>query len=141
MKAGELCTRRTITADPGESVVDAARRMTKEDVGDLIVVEDIGGKVHPVGIVTDRDLVTGALSLGDTRTLSLDVRDVMQADLITAFEDEPIEAVLAKLKRRHVRRIPIVDREGGLQGVLTLDDIVEWIREQIDDASAALAPA
>jgi len=141
MKAGELCTRRTITADPGESVVDAARRMTKEDVGDLIVVEDIGGKVHPVGIVTDRDLVTGALSLGDTRTLSLDVRDVMQADLITAFEDEPIEAVLAKLKRRHVRRIPIVDREGVLQGVLTLDDIVEWIREQIDDASAALAPA
>ena len=116
MKAGELCTRRTITADPGESVVDAARRMTKEDVGDLIVVEDIGGKVHPVGIVTDRDLVTGALSLGDTRTLSLDVRDVMQADLITAFEDEPIEAVLAKLKRRHVRRDPDRRSRGGAAG-------------------------
>src|SRR5262245_14858426 len=131
MHAGELCTRRTVTADPEESVVDAARRMTKEDVGDLIVVQDVGGKTHPIGIVTDRDL-TSALSLGDSRAFSLRVRDVMEADLITAFDDEPVEAVLTKLKRRHVRRIPIVDRQGVLQGVLTLDDIVEWIGEQID---------
>jgi CBS domain-containing protein len=140
MKAGELCTRRTVTADPDESVVEAARRMTHEDVGDLVVVENIGGKVHPIGIVTDRDLVTGALSLGDSRALSMQVRDVMQSDLITAWDDEPVEAALAKLKRRHIRRIPIVDHEGVLQGVLTLDDIVEWIREQIDDATAVIAP-
>jgi len=140
MKTGELCTRRTVTAEPDESVVEAARRMTKEDVGDLVVVEDIGGKVHPIGIVTDRDLVTGALSLGDNRMLSLRVRDVMQSDLITTLDDEPVEAALAKLKGRHIRRIPVVDRQGVLQGVLTLDDIVEWIREQIDDATAVLAP-
>jgi CBS domain-containing protein len=141
MKAGELCTRRTITAEPDETVIDAARRMTAEDVGDLIVVENIGGRVHPIGIVTDRDLVTRALSLGDSILLTLQVRDVMQSEVITSYEDELVEAVLAKLKRHKVRRMPIVDREGVLQGVLTLDDIVEWIREQIDDASAVIAPA
>ena len=140
MKAGELCTRRTITADPDESVVEAARRMTKEDVGDLIVVENIGGKAHPIGIVTDRDLVTGALSIGNAEALSLQVRDVMESELLVAVEDELVESVLAKLKRRHVRRIPIVDHEGVLQGVLTIDDVLEWIREQIDDASAVIAP-
>jgi CBS domain-containing protein len=140
MKAGELCTRRTVTADPDETVVDAARRMTSEDVGDLIVVEQVAGRVHPIGIITDRDLVTRALSLGDSRTLSLRVRDVMQSDLVTALDDEPVEAVLSKLKRRHVRRMPIVDRDGALQGVLSLDDIVGWIREQIDDASAVIEP-
>src|SRR5262249_52753717 len=103
-------------------------------------VLDVGGKTHPIGIVTDRDLVTNALSLGDSRAFSLRVCDVMEADLITAFDDEPVEAVLTKLKRRHVRRIPIVDRQGVLQGVLTLDDIVEWIGQQIDDATAVLAP-
>jgi CBS domain-containing protein len=141
MKAGELCTRRTITAEPEESVVDAARRMMKENVGDLVVVQNIGGKVRPIGIVTDRDLVTGALALGDERAFRLEVRDVMQPELITSFDDEPVETVLASLKRHQIRRMPIVDRQGVLQGVLTLDDIVEWIREQIDDASAVLQSA
>jgi CBS domain-containing protein len=141
MKAGELCTRRTVIADPDESVTEAARRMTKEHVGDLIVVENIGGKVHPIGIVTDRDLVTRVLALGDAHMLSLQVRDVMQSEIITSFDDDLVESVLAKLKRHKIRRMPIVDRQGVLQGVLTLDDIVEWIREQIDDASAVVAPA
>jgi CBS domain-containing protein len=141
MKAGELCTRVTITADPDESVVDAARRMAKENVGDLVVVEDIAGSVHPIGIVTDRDLVTGALALGDERALARKLREVMQHEIVTAFDDEPVEAVLAKLKRHQIRRMPIVDREGVLQGVLTLDDIVDWIREQMDDASAVLHAA
>lgn len=141
MKAGELCTRRTITADPDESVVEAARRMAHENVGDLVVVQHIGGKVHPIGIVTDRDLVIGSLAIGDAQALELRVQDVMQQQLVTSLDDEPVEAVLAKLKRHQIRRMPIVDREGVLQGVLTLDDIVEWIREQIDDASAVLQAA
>lgn len=141
MKAGELCTRRTITANPDESVVEAARRMAHENVGDLVVVQHIGGKVHPIGIVTDRDLVIGSLAIGDAQALELRVQDVMQQQLVTSLDDEPVEAVLAKLKRHQIRRMPIVDREGVLQGVLTLDDIVEWIREQIDDASAVLQAA
>lgn len=141
MMAGELCTRRTVTADPDESVVDGARRMKEEHVGDLVVVEDVGGKAHPIGIVTDRDLVIRALAIGDERAFSVRIRDVMQDELVTSFDDEPVETVLAKLKRHQIRRMPIVDRQGVLQGVLSLDDIVGWIREQIDDASTVLQSA
>jgi CBS domain-containing protein len=135
MTAGELCIRRVITAEPTETVVDAARRMIDENVGDLIVVEMIGDKVHPIGILTDRDLVGGALARGTPEALQIRVRDVMQADVVTAYENEGADQVLAKLQRYKIRRLPIVDHTGALQGILTLDDMLTWIREQIDHAA------
>lgn len=135
MNAGELCIRRVVTADPDEPVVDIARRMRDEHVGDLVVVEQIGDKVHPIGIVTDRDLVTRALAAG-TDGLVLRVRDVMHGGPITATEHDDIETVLATLRRHGIRRIPIVDHEGALQGILTFDDVVAWIGEQVERATA-----
>lgn len=135
MTAGELCIRRVVTADPEESVVDAAQRMRDEQVGDLVVVEKIGGSAHPIGILTDRDLVTRALAIG-APGLALQVSDVMVGNPITATEEDHVETVLAKLERHAIRRIPIVDGTGALQGILTLDDVVAWIGEQIERASA-----
>lgn len=135
MNAGELCIRRVVTADADESVVDAAKRMRDEHVGDLVVVEQIGGKVHPIGLVTDRDLVTRSLAEG-APGLALSVGDVMIGAPVTATEDDHVETVLAKLERHGIRRIPIVDRAGALQGILTFDDVVSWIGEQIERATA-----
>ena len=135
MNAGELCVRRVVTADPGESVVDAAKRMRDEHVGDLVVVERIGGKVHPIGLVTDRDLVTRSLAQGASG-LDLRVSDVMVGGPVTATEDDHVETVLAKLKRHGIRRIPIVDHTGALQGIVTFDDVVTWIGEQLERATA-----
>jgi len=135
MTAGELCIRRTITGDPDETVVDAARRMIRENVGDLVIVEHVGGRVHPIGIVTDRDLVSGALARGTPDALHICLRDVMQRDLVTAYDDEPVERVLETLEKHKIRRLPIVDRAGGLQGILTLDDLVAWLREELDRAA------
>lgn len=137
MTAGELCIRRVITADRDETVVDAARRLTDENVGDLVVVEQIADGVRPIGIVTDRDLVASALASGTPEALALHVEDVM-SELVTAYDDEPVETVLAVLRTRKIRRLPIVDRSGALQGILTLDDMVAWIREQLDDAAAVI---
>lgn len=134
MTAGELCIRRVITADRDETVVDAARRLAEENVGDLVVVED-GDR--PIGIVTDRDLVASALACGTPESLALRVGEVM-SDLVTAYDDEPVETVLAVLRTRKIRRLPIIDRSGALQGILTLDDMVGWIREQLDDAAAVI---
>lgn len=138
MMTGELSIRRVITAEADESVVEAARRMAEENVGDLVVVEQISGKAHPIGILTDRDLVTGALSRGTAAALELRVRDVMQPELVTAYDDEHVEVVLDKLRRHTIRRLPIIDRSGALQGILTLDDVVAWIRDQLDLAMAVV---
>ncbi len=137
MTAGELCIRRVVTASRDETVVDVARRMTEENVGDLVVVERTGDRAHPIGIVTDRDLVIGALARGTSEALALRVGDVM-SELVTAYDDEPIERVFGKLRTYKIRRLPVVDRTGALQGILTLDDLVAWIREQLDDAATVI---
>ena len=137
MTAGELCIRRVITADLDESVIDAARRMAQENVGDLVVVEIVGERVAPIGMLTDRDLVVGALARGAPLALELRVRDVM-SETVTAYADEDVSGVLATMQRHKIRRMPIIDREGSLQGILTLDDVVSWIREQLDRAAAVI---
>jgi len=136
MKAGELCTRTVVTATADESVIDAARRMTEHDVGALVVVELAGGLARPIGIVTDRDLVTRALIRGEP--IAGVVGDVMDTELVTAGENDDVDAVLAKLRQRAVRRVPIVDPRGALLGILTLDDIVEWLSEELRDAATLI---
>ena len=139
MKAGELCIRDVATADPDELVVDAARRMAGFDVGDLIVVDGCSGsEPRPIGIVTDRDLVVEVLAHPERTAGSTRVADVMHGELVTANEDDDVEVIAEKMRTHGIRRIPIVDRLGGLQGVLSVDDIVGWIREQLHTATRLL---
>lgn len=139
MTAGELCVRDVVTASPGESVIDAARRMTALHAGDVVVVAGAsdGGLPHPIGMVTDRDLVVRVLAEGrDPATTSLD--EVMQHELVLAREDDTVEHVLEQMREHAIRRVPIVDRAGGLQGVLSLDDLVGWMRDQLQAATILL---
>jgi CBS domain-containing protein len=138
MKAGELCIRQVVTAQAGESIHDAARRMAEYDVGDLIVVEELGGEVRPIGVITDRDIVTRAVARGNVRLQELRLADVMRPSLLTAREDDDVDAVLAKLKRHAIRRIPVVDEKNRLQGILSIDDLLGWIGAQLNDANTLL---
>ena len=132
MRAGELCIRTVVTAFPDESVVDAARRMADYQVGDLVVVDAPGdGSAHPIGIVTDRDLVVRVLTRTDCVPSQTKVTEVMRKDVVTATEDDDVEHVLASLRRHNVRRMPVVDRRGVLQGIITVDDIVGWMSDQL----------
>jgi CBS domain-containing protein len=133
MKAGELCSRTVVTANRDESVIDVARRMAEHDVGSVVVVDEAA---RPIGVVTDRDLVTRALARGEP--IAGVVEDVMDAGLVTAREDDEVDTVLAKLRHRAVRRVPIIGAEGCLIGILTLDDIIGWISEELRDAAVLI---
>ncbi|HEU4733209.1 MAG TPA: CBS domain-containing protein [Kofleriaceae bacterium] len=139
MRAGELCVRNVATATANESVVDAARRMAELHVGDLIVVDEpTQGLPTPIGIVTDRDLVVRVLTRTDRVPAVTKLADVMQREVITASEDDDVEAVVVKMRDHAIRRIPIVDRRGGLQGMLSVDDVLGWMRDQIQAATKLL---
>jgi len=139
MKAGELCIREVATATAGETVVEAAQRMAELRTGDLIVVEHRPGELpRALGIVTDRDLVVRVLARPDRVPATTTIADVMRSGLVTANEDEDVERILVRMRDHAIRRIPIVDRRGGLRGILSLDDILRWMREQIEIASKLL---
>lgn len=119
-----------MTAVPDESVVCAAQRMRDEHVGDVVVLED----GRPIGIVTDRDLVVRVLA-AERDADSLRVRDVMTRALATVAEDSDVFEVLDEMHRTGARRMPVVDGEGALVGLLALDDIVSWLARQMSVVS------
>jgi len=136
MHAGELCVRDVVTAREDESVTEAARRMSDYHVGDLIVVaEQPHGLPRPIGIVTDRDLVVQVMARPERSPASTTIADVMRRELVVATEDDDIEYVVAKMRAHTIRRIPIVDAQGGLQGVLSIDDVLGWMRDQLAAAT------
>jgi len=139
MRAGELCVRDVVTARADESVTDAARRMSQLHVGDLIVVSDQPGALpRPVGIVTDRDLVVQVLARPERVPATTTIADVMGRELVIASEDDDVEGVVAKMREHAIRRIPVVDRHGGLQGILSIDDVLGWMRDQLETATKLL---
>jgi CBS domain-containing protein len=139
MTVGEICTRDVVVAPKTETITHAARRMRTSHVGDLVVIENRNGLHFPVGIVTDRDIVISVVAGDPEHIMYLLVSDVMSDDLITAREHENIETALKRMKERGVRRLPVVDADGVLAGILTLDDVLEYLGEQHSDLVALVA--
>lgn len=131
MNIGELCNRTVVITCPEATVREAAQLMRRHHVGDLVVVEpQADGSNEPVGIVTDRDLVIEAMATGADQD-ALPVSSVMTAELVTSrAEDDPAD-VLARMRSFGVRRMPIVDSAGALVGIMTYDDFIDWLAEEL----------
>jgi CBS domain-containing protein len=112
--------------------------MREYHVGDLIVVEASDGTNEPVGIVTDRDLVLEVLADNTTVASSMRVSAVMTCELVTAHEEDDVSAILRKMRRSGVRRMPVVNSQGGLEGVLTYDDLLDWFVEELEGLVAVV---
>ena len=133
MTAGELCNRTVYIIHPDESVLEAARLMKTHHVGCLVVVEERGDERVPVAMVTDRDLVVKGLAEAPGELATLRVAQVMSDGLITACENERMYDVRKKMRSRGVRRIPVVDAQDRLQGIIAFDDLVDWMAQELAD--------
>ena len=120
------------TAPPTATVKDLATTMTDEDLGDLIIEED--GK--PVGVVTDRDVAIAVAHHDDLSAVT--AADIMTEDVVTIHEDATAVDLPAKMAEGHVRRIPVVDDDGNLTGIATLDDVVATVGEMLDDIATVI---
>ncbi len=139
MRALEILTRHVVLAQRTESLLEAIRKMRREHVGALVVVEERGGANVPVGMLTDRDIVVGVFAKDVSHVGSLDVGDVMSSDLVTATSDEDVGEVLRRMRSFGVRRVPVVDAAGRLEGVLSLDDVLAGLSEELAEAASLAA--
>ncbi len=131
MNIGELCNRETFIVLKDENIVEAAKLMRHYHVGDLIVVTKSEESNIPVGIITDRDIVMEVVAnSADPKTVK--VSEIMNQELVTAREDEGIHESIERMRMYGIRRLPIVDKEGCLAGILSVDDILEFLGEEID---------
>ena len=117
MKVSEAMTRDVTVASPSQSICEAARLMAECDAGAL----PVGEKDRLVGIITDRDIAIRAVA----RHLSPDtpVREVMSKEVLYCFEDENIEDVAANMGEQQIRRLPVLNRDKRLVGIVSLGDL------------------
>lgn len=140
LSAGDLCTRSTVVALGSLHISEAAQRMREHHVGCLVVVEEREAGRVPVGLLTDRDIVTAVLA-NQLEPRALCVEDVMSGNPVTAAESDSVLDVLAAMRRAGVRRVPVVNGLGVLQGLLSFDDVLEIVAEQIQALVQVLASA
>jgi CBS domain-containing protein len=126
MSIERICQREVDEAKLGESVQAVAERMRQRTVGCLVIVDE---DRHPMGIVTDRDLVLRVLAEGkDPYTTRIE--SAMTCDLKTIPIDGGIEQALRIMRGGSFRRVPVVDHEGKLAGLVTLDDVLMLLAEE-----------
>lgn len=134
MPVGEICTREVAVMRRDETVMEAAKLMRQHHVGSILVVEDRNGVQIPLGIVTDRDLVVEIMAPElDHRVIT--VGDIMTQELFTVKDSVDTFEAIQYMRSKTVRRLPVVDEAGGLVGILTLDDVLELLAEEMLDLS------
>jgi CBS domain-containing protein len=126
MKLNELVeNQKLVTADPNDTIASVTSAMQKHNVGSVIVVED----QRPVGIATDRDL---AMAMGARGYLPKSpIQGVMNKTVRTIGGDTDMLTAVTYLKHYEVRRLPIVDREGRLIGIVSMDDLLRLLSREL----------
>jgi len=127
MKVREVMTKKACFCGPESTLEEACFLMRKNNCGFLPVVGD-GGNV--IGIVTDRDICI-ALGTRNRKPSDLRVWDVMPRKLFTCMEGDDVHCALKTLRTAKIRRLPVIDRDGSLVGVLSIDDVVLRAKEHV----------
>lgn len=117
MKISQCMTSDVRIANPGETLQDAARTMAEIDAGIL----PVGENDKLVGIITDRDIAIRAVGAGcapDAR-----IGDVMSREVKYCYADDDVDDILDNMAEQQLRRLPVVDRDKRLVGIVSITDL------------------
>jgi CBS domain-containing protein len=134
MSLGHICRRDVVTVEPGTTVSEVTRIMEDKNLGSVIVT----GGDDKFGIVTDRDIALRVVNrcLDPARTT---VEEIMtQNPVLTLREDMGLFEALEQIRKSAVRRFPVVDVDGRLTGIITLDDIIRLLGKEIADVASVI---
>ena len=137
MSAGEYCNRDVVIVSRYESVREVVNLMRSHHVGTVVVVEEQASAPVPVGILTDRDIVIEILAEG-VDIDAVTIGDVMSFELVTISEDTKLLDAINIMRSQTVRRLPVVNSGGSLVGILTVDDVIELLSEQMSNIASLI---
>ena len=134
-----ICNRDVAFTTRETTVAAGAKLMRHGHVGSLVVVEKMnGGKRVPVGIVTDRDIIVEVIATGLDPSV-ITVGDIMSENLVVGRESDTVLETLEIMRFKGVRRLPTVDRDGQLVGIVTVDDLLEMLAEELNELARIVA--
>jgi CBS domain-containing protein len=126
----DVCTMDVACCGAATTVIEAARLMRHHHVGDLVVVADPEAERIPLGVVTDRDLAIEVLAPGLDPAVTT-VGALIRHPVVIATESEDTADVIERMRVQGVRRIPVVDGRGAAVGIVTLDDMLRHLADEI----------
>ena len=133
MSLKELMTEDVTYLPSTATVLDAAKFMTSMNVGSVIVADG----ESPSGLITDRDIVAKVIALGkDSSTTK--IGEVMVSPVVTISEDKDIIDATKLMSTHGIRRLPITDAKGNLAGVISLDDVLLFLSEEMGNVATTL---
>src|SRR5262249_9267308 len=127
-----------VTTTPDKTIEEAAQLMRVNHVGDLLVVDRAGGRRFLHGILTDRDIVVAVVALKlDPNAIT--VGDVMSAGVETVKEDQGIFETIQQMRAAGVRRMPVLSRHGSLIGIVSIDDLIQLLAEELGELAKLIS--
>ncbi|MEQ9618064.1 MAG: CBS domain-containing protein [Deltaproteobacteria bacterium] len=135
MSLESLCRREIVCVNRSTMVIDATKMMEEKNVGSVVVID----MDRPLGILTDRDVMIRLVNNG-LDAEKTPVSDVMSREIITLNQKTGLYEALEQIKdsKSSVRRFPIVDDNGSIKGIITLDDVIYLLGKEMSDVSAII---
>jgi CBS domain-containing protein len=138
MPIGEVCSREVVVASRETTVQEAARLMRQHHVGDVVVLDTLNGRRVPTGIVTDRDIVISVVATKlDPAVFTLG--DLITRELVTARSGQGVFETIQQMRTAGIRRMPIVDDEGSLVGIVAVDDLIQLLGEELGELAKLIS--
>ena len=134
MEVAQICMRDVDTIGPEESALSAARRMHDRGVGTLIVVNDLD---QPMGLLTDRDLAMRVVAQ-ERDPARTPVLEIMTAMPMTVLETSSVDSALGNMLANRCRRMPVVNGMGAVRGIVSVDDILRHLADELSTAGELL---
>jgi CBS domain-containing protein len=132
MRLSDKFVKDVVTASPEQSLASAAQMMKEHNVGTIVVV----ARERPIGILTDRDL---ALAFGvDGLGAQTPIRAVMTTPITTIGHDKDVYDATWYMQSYQVRRLPIVNEDGRLVGIVTLDDLLKLMGHELSNLAEGI---
>ena len=127
----KIANRNVVTIPENATMELAAKTMRDQHVGCVVVVQEKGLRKIPMGMITDRDIVVSTSAFGIAPN-TVYVRDVMSATLVTARKNDSFNHVLMLMREHGVKRIPIVDSEGALMGIVSTHELMSVLADEFN---------
>jgi len=138
MPIGEICTREVIVCSRSTSIQESAQLMRQHHVGDLVVVDESEDKRMPVGIITDRDIVTSVVAVKLDPTV-FSAGDLVSREIVTMREDQGVFDAIRHMRMHGIRRMPVTDQGGALVGIVSIDDLIQLLAEEMGNLAKLIS--
>ena len=127
----DYCNMNVICCEADAPIAEVAALMRRHHVGDVVVIDSqLQEQRVPIGIITDRDILVETIAL-DIEAKLFTASDLMTAPVTTVQEDASLAEAMSIMRGKRIRRLPVVNRAGGLFGMVTSDDLLNLLAAEL----------